>query len=75
MFGKFSFNQKEEEIVRKFFVSKEEEYKVLEWLKKHRKKCSEKMVTYCFTPTHIGVSTIVKCDCGKEINITDYSKW
>lgn len=33
------------------------------------------MVTYCFTPTHIGVSTIVKCDCGKEINITDYSKW
>jgi hypothetical protein len=31
--------------------------------------------TYCFTPTGIGTVTVVKCACGKEINLTDYESW
>ena len=31
--------------------------------------------TYCFTPTSIGVIVEVKCACGCEIDLTDYSQW
>jgi hypothetical protein len=32
-------------------------------------------LTYCFTPTGIGMAQIVKCGCGEEINVTDYDQW
>lgn len=31
--------------------------------------------TYSFTPTGLGVATIIKCACGEEKNITDYESW
>ena len=75
MVGKISFVPKKEEIVRKFLVSKKEEDKKEKWLKKHRKKCNKKFVTYCFTYTGIGIATVVRCECGEEIDITDYGRW
>ncbi len=30
-------------------------------------------LTYCFTPTTLGVVAEVKCACGKKIDLTDYS--
>ena len=33
------------------------------------------LTTYKFTPTGIGLATIVECACGEECNITDYDIW
>lgn len=31
--------------------------------------------SYCFTPTSIGEIAVVKCWCGQELNLTDFSDW
>ena len=31
--------------------------------------------TYCFTPTSVGTSCILKCSCGFEKDVTDYKSW
>lgn len=31
--------------------------------------------TYRFTPTSLGTVVKVKCDCGEEIDVTDYDNW
>jgi len=51
------------------------------WNKKHKHKCNipattiEGRLTFSFTPTGLGAAVKVKCECGKEKNLTDYSKW
>jgi len=52
------------------------------WKEKHLETCTQKQVgaaggrfTYAFTPTGIGVCIVVKCCCGEEKNVTDYSGW
>lgn len=32
-------------------------------------------LTFSFTPTSLGVVTVVKCACGAEVNLTDYESW
>lgn len=32
-------------------------------------------LTYCFTPTSLGTIASVKCACGEEITLTDFSEW
>lgn len=66
-----------------FNLDKTELEKLNTWLKKHDKKCPRKLnsgciggrLTYCFTPTSLGVITEVKCGCGGEINLTDFGSW
>lgn len=61
-----------------------------EWLVGHNKSCKYHddgsqvsnpigaiggRLTYCFTPTGLGMITEVKCACGEEINVTEYEGW
>lgn len=32
-------------------------------------------LTYAFTPTSLGVITVIKCACGAEVNVTDFDSW
>ncbi len=32
-------------------------------------------ITYCFTPTGLGIIEVVKCLCGKKINLTQFDLW
>lgn len=32
-------------------------------------------ITYCFTPTNLGLVTEVQCACGDKENLTDYDEW
>ncbi len=55
------------------------------WIEEHDKTCPHAdpmkqgaiggRLTYTFTPTSLGVITIVKCACGEEINLTDTDSW
>lgn len=31
--------------------------------------------TYCFSPTSLGVVVVLKCHCGKQIDVSDYEDW
>ncbi len=61
-----------------------------EWLQAHAESCkywqpdnrgllpqgaSGGSVTYCFTPTTLGLVTHVQCACGEKQDVTDYDKW
>lgn len=67
----------------KNFVIYADEYERLEkWLEEHDKTCTMQYVgaiggrlSYEFTPTGLGVITIVRCACKAEINLTDFSEW
>ncbi len=66
-----------------FELDKEQQEKVKDFKNSHECKLSTNdfgpryvgaiggSTTYSFTPTGLGVITIVKCACGKEIDITD----
>jgi hypothetical protein len=68
-----------------FQLDKDEQKLFNEWLEEHDKTCPFKRpenqgaiggrLTYCFTPTSLGVATSVKCACGEEVNVTDYGSW
>jgi hypothetical protein len=32
-------------------------------------------ITYCFTPTGLGMCLVAKCACGKSINVTNFDNW
>jgi len=32
-------------------------------------------LTWCFTPTSLGLCVVVKCACGEELNLTDVEDW
>lgn len=32
-------------------------------------------LTYCFTPTDLGITTVIKCACGEEVNVTNFDEW
>ena len=64
----------------KFELSHEQSARINEWMRNH--DCSIEYAgaiggkyTFCFTITGIGVAEVVKCGCGKEINVTDYDSW
>ncbi len=45
------------------------------WKFNHRRKCIMPHYTICFTPSEVGTAVIIKCNCGKKKNITDYEVW
>jgi len=66
----------------KFSLTEEEENKYKTWVKEHNKICPIKdtgaiggRISFQFTPTSLGLITIVKCACGEELNLTDYKGW
>lgn len=32
-------------------------------------------ITYSFTPTRIGITQVISCACGEELDLTDYDSW
>jgi len=62
-----------------------EKAKLAFWLTKHNEECKFAnpykqgaiggRLTYCFTPTSIGVTVGVQCACGAEEHLTDYDSW
>ncbi len=68
-----------------FGLAKEEAKNLDIWLKDHDKECTFLLgdtfpatsgrLTYCFTPTGLGVCVVAKCACGKEHNITNFEEW
>ena len=63
-----------------------EKHSVLEkWIKTHKCKLKDPSkqgaiggrFTYQFTPTSMGIITVVKCACGKDLDLdlTDYKSW
>ncbi len=66
----------------KFELTEEDEKKYRTWLKEHKKVCSVKnagaiggRITFQFTPTSLGVITVVTCICGEELILTDFEGW
>lgn len=57
----------------KFELSEKQDAQATKWIRNH--KCKKKdnycRISYVFTPIGIGDVIIVKCICGKEINITE----
>ena len=55
----------------------------VEWNTKHKPMCSAYMndgaiggrLTFCFTPTGLGMCTEIKCMCGETINVTNFEDW
>ena len=68
-----------------FEITTEENKQISDWLKEHNKTCEFTnpenqgaiggRLTYCFTPTGLGLVTKVKCACGGEKNVTNYDDW
>ena len=70
----------------KFELTEEQQKKYEEWASTHecpyRTQGELRYVgaiggadAFCFTPTGLGIITVVKCACGAEINLTDYDLW
>lgn len=67
----------------KFELNEKELEKFNKWNEKHKKNCPlygkdgaiGGRLNFCFTPTGLGYLINVKCKCGKEINLTDFSDW
>jgi len=73
---------KKEDKEMEFYLTKEDVKKYRVWLEEHKKVCSVKnagaiggRITFQFTPTSLGLITIVTCICGEELNLTDYEGW
>jgi len=62
-------------------LSEDDKVKTNEWDENHNCKLKDQSVaiggrlTYCYTPTGLGVITVVKCACGEKIDLTEYSLW
>lgn len=68
--------------LRCFEMSEEELAKAKIWIEKHPCKHRGKGagtigggISYIFSPTSIGDGITVKCSCGEECDVTDYSSW
>ena len=69
----------------KFEFDETELRKYKKWKEEHDKTCPCKdpmkqgaiggRLTYQFTPSGVGVATVVKCACGEKIDLTDYESW
>ena len=66
---RFELSKEEKELAEKF------EKKHLDCARKHSSTIGG-AISYCFTPTGVGVSVAVKCNVCNEIeDITDYGDW
>ena len=61
------------------FSVDEEQLKKLNAFSRKHTSCERGAIggahTYCFSPTSLVVVVILKCHCGKEIDVTDYWNW
>lgn len=61
-----------------FSVTKEQAKKMRAFAIKHT-SCQRGAIggahTYCFSPTSLGYSVVLKCHCGQEIDVSDYENW
>ena len=32
-------------------------------------------LTYCYTPTSLGMIIVIRCECGDKIDVTNYENW
>ena len=66
----------------KFETDETIDTKIGEWVLEHVEKCefwtnpdiriaAGGLITYCFTPTNLGVVTEIQCACGEKGNVTD----
>ena len=68
-----------------FSISEEEQQAIHNWIEKHREDHKVGLFatgaiggrwTYEFTPTGLGVITIIRCNlCKAEKNVTDFDSW
>ena len=67
-----------------FEISNEDAEKISQWRKRHVPDCVytnenqgaiSGLYTFSFTPTSLGIVTVVKCSCGEEFNFTDFDSW
>jgi len=65
-----------------FTITAKESETASDWIKNH--KCAQRghypgpiggTISFCFTETTIGTIVVVKCGCGQELNLTDFSNW
>ena len=81
---------REQEPQTGFTISPGEQSQLDEWLVEHNKTCEYYddgtqasnpcgaiggRLSYCFTPTGLGLITVVKCMCGEELNTTEFEAW
>lgn len=74
----------------KYETTKYNNKKIGEWLSEHIETCeywkpnkhgilpqgaSGGAITYCFTPTNLGLVVEIKCCCGNKANVTDFDEW
>ena len=69
-------------MARKFVLSDVEVKQYREWRTEHLKECPVEEVgaiggrfTFSFTPIGLGTIVVIKCVCGKELDLTDYENW
>jgi hypothetical protein len=49
---------------------------IAEYLREHQAICHAGYVgLHFYSCSGIGVTTILKCNCGKETDVTDYTAW
>ena len=73
-----------------FTTSKTQDTKITSWKKEHECNFRSSVygieneiyvgaiggaLEYCFTPTGIGITCIIKCACGEKLDLTDYEDW
>jgi len=68
--------------MKTFEIDDDQEKKLEKWKREHKEKCKKWIestegvkLIYIFTPTGLGTIVVVKCICGKELNLTDSDKW
>lgn len=63
-----------------FTISLEDCLRLIEWDKDHECTLTTQgaiggRITYEFTPTGLGLITVVRCACGDKINLTNFENW
>lgn len=86
MGGERSYRIKESKMSitqRNYNISEKEYETYKKWWEQHRKTCELEgvpttiggRVSVSFTPTSVGCSVFVECQCGISVDITDYDRW
>jgi len=78
------------EIMNMFTIDDKQATQIKKWKKEHKcslrtsdRGIEEEIyvgaiggaITYCFTPTGIGIIVEAKCACGEKLNVTDFEDW
>jgi hypothetical protein len=61
-----------------FWVDKDQSEQMIKFADSHshcQRGAIGGAITYCFSPTSLGVVMVVKCHCGAELDVTKYFDW